>query len=143
MKVFFDSSVLLAFLAGQDDRAYKMVKEVELGLIEGYINDIVVGEVIYGYLRLTTKLSSLRIRQLLAKRDRRLIDLLEDVRPLLELFVSFPTNVNVREVIDVMSEYGLMPADTIIALTCKKNEIEVIATLDTDFKRIPWLKVVP
>ena len=143
MKVFFDSSILLAFLAGQDDRALKMIKEVELNLIDGYINDVVIGEVVYGYLRLTTKLSSQRIRQLLAKRDERLLQLLEDVKPLLEMFTSLPSNVNANEVTDVMSNYGLMPADSIIALTCKKNGVEVIATLDADFRRVPWLRVIP
>ena len=143
MKVFFDSSILLAFLAGQDDRALKMIKEVELNLIDGYINDVVIGEVVYGYLRLTTKLSSQRIRQLLAKRDERLLQLLEDVKPLFEMFTSLPSNVNANEVTDVMSNYGLMPADSIIALTCKKNGVEVIATLDADFRRVPWLRVIP
>jgi len=65
MRVFVDTSVILAFLAGQDDRARKLLKEVENREITGYINPLVVDEVIYGYLRLTTRLSSRRIRELL------------------------------------------------------------------------------
>jgi len=42
-----------------------------------------------------------------------------------------------------MEEYGLMPTDAIIALTCSQHGINAIATLDEDFKRVPWLKVVP
>jgi len=41
-----------------------------------------------------------------------------------------------------MEEYGLMPADAIIALTCKQHGINTMATLDEDFKRVPWLKVI-
>jgi len=52
MKVFVDTSVILAFLAGQDDRALKLLKEVENREIIGYINPLIVDEVIYGYLRL-------------------------------------------------------------------------------------------
>jgi len=29
MRVFVDTSIILAFLAGQDDRAWKLLKEVE------------------------------------------------------------------------------------------------------------------
>ncbi len=36
-----------------------------------------------------------------------------------------------------------MLADTIIALTCKHHGIKTIATLDEDFRRIPWLEVIP
>ncbi|BES81802.1 PIN domain-containing protein [Pyrodictium abyssi] len=70
MRIFVDSSVILAFLAGQDQRAYRIIEKVEDHAITGYINAIVVNEVIYGYLRLATGLSSKRIRQLLAKETR-------------------------------------------------------------------------
>ena len=68
MKIFVDSSLILAFLAGQDERAYRIIKEVKNRIITGYINAVMVGGVIHGYLRLATGLSLKRIRQLLAKR---------------------------------------------------------------------------
>jgi predicted nucleic acid-binding protein len=42
-----------------------------------------------------------------------------------------------------MREYSLMPADALIAMTCRHHDINTIATLDEDFKRVPWLKVIP
>nr|WP_082398187.1 hypothetical protein [Aeropyrum camini] len=30
-----------------------------------------------------------------------------------------------------------------MAITCKHHDITTIATLDEDFKRIPWLKTIP
>lgn len=42
-----------------------------------------------------------------------------------------------------MIEYKLLPGDAIIALTCKHHGIDTILTFDEDFKRVPWLKVVP
>jgi len=81
---------------------------------------------------------------LLAKRDRRLISLIRnDVEPILGLFITLPVTSEPREVIDVIEKHGLMPADSIIALTCKHQGIDTIATLDGDFERVPWLKVIP
>ncbi|MEB3755272.1 MAG: PIN domain-containing protein [Desulfurococcales archaeon] len=143
MRIFVDTSIILAFLAGQDNRARELVKEVEKREIDGYINPLVVDEVIYGYLRLTTGLSSRRIRKLLAKRDKRLVGLVKnDVWPVLKLFTTLPLKGEPGEIIRFMEEYGLMPADAIITLTCKQHEITTIATLDKDFKRVPWIKVV-
>ncbi len=144
MRVFVDSSIILAFLAGQDERAYRIVRDIENRVIIGYINAIVVDEVIHGYLRLATGLSSKRIRQLMTKRDSKLIGLIRsDVEPVLGLFITLPTTSEPHEVIDVIEKYGLMPADSIIALTCKHQGINTIATLDRDFERVPWLKVIP
>ena len=81
---------------------------------------------------------------MLAKRDRRLISLIRnDVEPILGLFITLPVTSEPREVIDVIEKHGLMPADSIIALTCKHQGIDTIATLDGDFERVPWLKVIP
>jgi len=144
MKIFVDSSIILAFLAGQDKRAYRIVEEIENHIITGYINAVVVDEVIYGYLRLATGLSSKRIKQLLAKRDSRLISLVrDDVEPVLRLFITLPITSEPHEVINIIEKHGLMPADSIIALTCKYQGINTIATLDRDFERVPWLKVIP
>ena len=48
-----------------------------------------------------------------------------------------------RELLEIMKKYGLTPSDAIITLTCKHYGIDTIITFDEDFKRIPWLKVVP
>ncbi len=48
-----------------------------------------------------------------------------------------------KQIINTMDDYRLAPRDAIIALTCKHYGISTILTFDEDFKRIPWLKVVP
>ncbi|MCE4605784.1 MAG: PIN domain-containing protein, partial [Desulfurococcales archaeon] len=48
-----------------------------------------------------------------------------------------------KELIETMRKYRLTPSDAIIALTCKHYSIDTILTFDEDFKRIPWLKVIP
>ena len=37
----------------------------------------------------------------------------------------------------------MLPSNAIIVLTCKHYGIETIITFDDDFKRVPWLRVVP
>ncbi|MEM1608634.1 MAG: PIN domain-containing protein, partial [Ignisphaera sp.] len=48
-----------------------------------------------------------------------------------------------EEIHEIMLKYKLLPGDAIIALTCKRYGIDTILTFDEDFKRIPWLKIIP
>lgn len=43
---------------------------------------------------------------------------------------------------DISSEYGLLPNDAIIVATCVKHGITEIATFDSDFDNVPFLKIV-
>ena len=47
------------------------------------------------------------------------------------------------ELVETIKDYRLAPNDAQIALTCKHRGIGKLATFDEDFKRIPWLKVIP
>jgi len=42
-----------------------------------------------------------------------------------------------------MRSYNLLPGDALIAVTARHYGIDTILTFDEDFKRIPWLKVIP
>ncbi len=48
-----------------------------------------------------------------------------------------------QELYKTLTEYNLLPSDAIIALTCKHYSISTLLTFDEDFKRVPWLKVLP
>ncbi len=52
-------------------------------------------------------------------------------------------NIGYQDMIETASSLKLLPSDTIIALTCRHYGIDTILTFDEDFKRVPWLKVVP
>ncbi len=65
---------------------------------------------------------------------------------------SFLKDINVEiindyfdrtEYLRILREYKLLPNDAQIALTCKHYAIGTILTFDEDFKRVPWLKVIP
>jgi len=48
-----------------------------------------------------------------------------------------------KELYKTLIQYRLLPSNAIIALTCRHYGINTILTFDEDFKRIPWLEVVP
>ncbi|MEZ0248081.1 MAG: type II toxin-antitoxin system VapC family toxin [Thermoproteus sp.] len=143
MKVFFDSNVLIKYLYGSND-ARELVERALDGEWTGYINDVVVSEVVYGYLRLATGLPKHELRRYVARGGAALGALLRrDVVPLLEAFELLPVGVDARGVADVMERFGLLPNDALIAATCRFYGIETIATFDEDFKKIEWLKAIP
>ncbi len=47
------------------------------------------------------------------------------------------------ELLETVRRYSLLPGDALIAITARHYGISTIATFDDDFKRIPWLKVIP
>ncbi len=66
MKVFFYSNVFLKYLAGVED-AKRLLDKVEHGEWKGYINNIVISEVVYGYLRLALNTSRYKLRKYIVK----------------------------------------------------------------------------
>ncbi len=71
--------------------------------------------------------------------------IIEGVRRLLEdLEVEvLVEDVEYKEIMNTVAHLKLLPSDAVIALTCKHYSIDTILTFDEDFKRVPWLKVVP
>ncbi|AIG97967.1 type II toxin-antitoxin system VapC family toxin [Archaeoglobus fulgidus] len=137
MRVFFDSNVFLHHLADTKDEATELLERVEDGTFEGIVNDIVVSEVIYGYLRATSGLKPYELRKKIL-----IIDM--DLKPVEELFGLFkllPCNFGVG-LTKFIKKYKLLPNDALIAATCKHYGIKKIATFDEDFRRVEFLEVV-
>jgi len=74
-----------------------------------------------------------------------IIDELKAMRDLLSEYniIVLQDRAEVSEIHETMIKYNLLPGDAIIALTCRHYDIDTILTFDEDFKRIPWLKVIP
>ena len=143
MKVFFDSNVFLKYLAGVED-AKRLLDRVEYDEWKGYINDIVISEVVYGYLRLALNVSRYKLRKYIAKYTDRVRELLEhDIYPLFTVFEHLPTSIDIYSLIEYMTKYRLLPNDALIVATCRAYGIENIATFDEDFKRVSWLRAIP
>ena len=143
MKVFFDSNIFIKYLAGVED-AKKLIDRVEHGEWRGYTSDVVISEVVYGYLRLALNVSRYKLRDYVVKYIDRVKELLEqDVYSLFIDFEHLPTSVGIDRLLEYMVSYKLLPSDALIAATCRAYGIDTIATFDEDFKRVPWLRVVP
>ncbi len=87
-----------------------------------------------------------RIREIINQQGLAFIkDELEAMQGLLSEYniIVLQDRAEVSEIHDTMIEYNLLPGDAIIALTCRHYGIDTILTFDEDFKRIPWLKVIP
>lgn len=142
MRVFFDSNVFLKYLAGIED-AKKLIGKVEYGEWKGYVNDIVISEVVYGYLRLALDVSRYRLRKYVIEYTDRVKELLEqDVYPLFTDFEHLPISIGIENLIEYMTKYRLLPNDALIVATCRAYNINDIATFDEDFKRIPWINIL-
>ncbi|WP_456329722.1 type II toxin-antitoxin system VapC family toxin [Archaeoglobus sp.] len=137
MKAFFDSNIFFHHLADTSQKATGLLERVESGEIVGYINDVVVSEVIYGYLRATTDLRPYKLRKEILKVN---FDL-SLVKELLDMFNVLPCNIGAG-VVEIIEKYRLLPNDALIAATCKQYGIKKIATFDDDFKRVDFLEVV-
>ena len=137
MKVFFDSNIFLYHLSDEKENATELINNVENGLIEGYVNDVVYSEVIYGFLRGKYMLSPYKLRKEIVHLD---LDFL-DLKDLFSLFINLSMDVG-KELFSFVEKYKLLTNDALIAATCKHHGIKKIATFDPDFKRVEFLEVI-
>jgi len=84
------------------------------------------------------------LRKLIARQGypREVIDIIKSL--LGDLSVEVVSDYfNYDEYLQIMQNFKLLPNDAQIVLTCRHYGIDTILTFDEDFKRVPWLKVVP
>ncbi len=150
MAVFLDSSVIMGYFMGREDAR----RVVESGL-EFAINDVVYSEVAFGLLRaryheVRGTYSFYDMKRRLAEGDESLSSayvIIEDFLRVLEgesRLRFLPVTRRVVEAASAVAKaFGLLPNDALIAATCRHYGIGTIATFDEDFRRVPWLRVVP
>jgi len=137
--VFIDSNVIIRHLAG-DRRARKIIERIEKGEEKGYINQIVVSEAIFIYLKLKTKMKAFELKK--APDVVKSIDL-KPVYELLDISIELPSNKEItRSAEDVIARYGLLPNDALIAATCKQHGIRKLATFNGDFKQVDFVEII-
>jgi len=137
--VFVDSNVIIHHLAG-DNKAKEIIENVESGGDTGYINQIVVSEVIFICLKLKTKKSAFELKK--AQDIVKRVDL-KNVYELLDTFIELPSDKGItRSAEDVIARYGLLPNDALIAATCKHHGIRKLATFNGDFKQVDFVEII-
>jgi len=84
------------------------------------------------------------LRRLIAKQGypKEVIDAIDSF--LKDLSIEIVSDYfNYEEYLQIIQEFKFLPNDAQIALTCRHYGINTILTFDEDFKRVPWLRVVP
>ncbi len=138
--VFIDSNVILRHLSG-DHHAKQIIDLIEEHEITGFVNQIVISEVLYVYMKLTTKMTSYQLKSspAIIKKIN-----LTPVLKLLSLMDDLPSHPKITMLaVELIQKVGLLPNDAFIAATCKHFEIKTIATFDEDFKNVEFLTIYP
>ena len=148
--IFLDTNAIIYYL--HDVKPYsRQVEDIITGSNKLYTSIRVIDEAIFTIIRTKAwlKLGIRRIEKLREHIQKHGYKAFEEELNELTTFLE-DTDVTVlediaslQELISTARKYHLLPADALIALTCKHNEIDTILTFDEDFKRIPWLKVIP
>ena len=141
--VFIDSNVVIRYFAG--DRAAKgLLEPIIYGDAQGYINNIVFSEVLFVLIKLLAGRKAYELKKN-PEIVKNIFDKIRDyIQFLQQYFYELEINEEIKQLAsEVIRNHGLLPNDSLIAATCKHYGISTIATFDDDFKRIPWLKVVP
>jgi len=141
--VFIDSNVVIRYFAG-DMTAKRLLEPIIYGDVQGYINNIVFSEVLFILIKLLTGRKAYDLKKnpdVVKNVFARIKDYILFLR---QYFDELEINEEIKQLAsEIIRSYGLLPNDSLIAATCKHYGVSTIATFDEDFKRIPWLKVIP
>lgn len=146
-RLFVDANILVRVVVGGE---YELLRHL-IGA-EAYTSTTVLEEASYKIIALTLfeaeggTLSAYKVRKLFEKGVAREIieSRLAGLNKLAErLNIIAPTWGDFEEAKKIMLEYRLLPNDALIAAMAKHRNIDMILSLDSDFRKIPWLRVVP
>lgn len=149
--VFIDSNIFTYHLSGHSKfgkSSKEFLEAVEDGVYRGYINDIVISEVLLNF----SKSELYRMKKIEPgmvakeiKANSKLLDVIDFDKPIslienLKLEI-LAIDFKISEITDAIKEHRLLPNDSIHLLAMKKGRVENIATNDSDFRRIREIKV--
>ncbi len=148
--ILLDTNAIVYYLHRVEPYASK-VKQILIERKDFAVTLRVIDEVIFTLIRLDA-LGRLDIRRLDQLREyirkhgiEEFFNAMNDVEGLVEELgiVVLEDKGSLGELLEAMRSYNLLPGDALIAMTARHYGIETILTFDEDFKRIPWLKVIP
>ena len=136
-RVFIDTNVIIDLLRGKE-KVVTFFKRIELGDVIGFTNKVVFLETVHVYLILTTREGPLNLRK-----KPELISS-ADLTPILEIFdilQILPIDpIKERDVVEIITKYGLLPNDALVLATCKNHSIKYLISIDREDFTIPCEK---
>ena len=148
--ILLDTNAIVYYLHRVEPYASK-VKQILIDRRDLAVTLRIVDEAIFTLIRLDA-LRRLGIRRLNQLREyirkhgyKEFSEAINDVEELIEELgiIVLEDKGSLRELLRAMRIYNLLPGDALIAVTAKYYGIDSILTFDEDFKRVPWLKVMP
>ena len=151
--VFIDSNILTYHLLGDavhGDECERFLLRIEAGELLGVINSIVISEVLYNFTRAVIAEKYDKSYRAVGRHIKENPTVLREVNPtpvskliaMQNLFILEPSKNYISDKIPkYTSSYNLLSNDLIITSTMKENHITNIATNDSDFERVDFLKV--
>lgn len=127
------------------------ISRVKYGELLGFVSPLVISELFYKLIMIeiseTKKLDTSKSKIFLKENPGIISKLKKSSKVIEELYMYEGIKIlQLGEEISKLSlelskEYGLLPNDAIHAATCKYYDIKNIATNDSDFERVDFLKV--
>ena len=148
--ILLDTNAIVYYLHRVEPYASKM-KRILIERKDFAVSLRVIDEVIFTLIRLDA-LRRVNIRRLDQLREyirkhgiEEFANAMNDVEGLIEELgiVVLEDKGSLGELLEVMRSYNFLPGDALIAITARHYGIDAILTFDEDFKRVPWLKVIP
>ncbi|CAG0960978.1 MAG: PIN domain protein [Candidatus Methanoperedens nitroreducens] len=148
--VFIDSNIFTYHLLGHKryrDSVKDFLIKIESGIYTGYINEVVVSEVYHNFIRVI----------ICDKFNIQPVDFIRFIKPnpeaIAEVDLSKVTailsmknlqlihGIKIDMVEENMKMYNLLSSDAIHLSSCKLQNIEYMATNDSDFERVDFLNL--
>jgi uncharacterized protein len=130
MKIFVDSSVLIEF---ENGRRQELLEALRASNHELFINSIVASEYVYRLLGILAEKSPMAVAE-----SGKIGETLDKHQTKLLLSAFEYLNISklaMLQSIDLMKIYNLLPNDALVLVTCKLENISILASYDSDFRR--------
>ena len=146
-KLFIDANILIRVIVGKE---YSLLKNL-IGT-EPYTSTTVLEEATYKIIALSImeiegeSLNAYKIKKLFKKgiAEDLIKKRLSALNKLIEKFnIVSPTYEDFEKSKEIITEYKLLPNDALIVAIIQRKNIDTLLTLDEDFKRIPWIQIIP
>lgn len=136
-KIFIDSSVLIEYFKGSK---LKLLNHLAiLPNLKLVINETVVSEVIYHMIGFIANVSPVSL-----KRKERVSEIISkiDLDGFFKNFEIIGRDINIQQLTELMTSGNYLPNDALILNSCLENNIQYLATYDSDFRNdVIFMKV--
>jgi len=152
-KIFIDASIFLTVALKRPKRYVAACREfltkVERKEAEAFISNLVLDEILYKLIQTeAAKRHGLRLRDVpdYIKQNPACISQLKQCWKAIDAIMRLGATVlplpsDFRDVIEACKKYNLLTRDALHILTMQTHGLNELASTDSDFQRVPWIKL--